>query len=391
MRFFGATHIRFIAFRNKAFIMSLTLIVAGLISLAIKHGPNLSIDFEGGTLIQLRFDKSVPISGLRDVVAEAGYGKGNIQEFGKVNEYLITIEKISETKEAGKLLMKGLDEVYPDKGWNIVSSKELMPNLSQGYEGGTLVIVEGDSLPSAEQVKAELIAHGVGLQEVTSESSNRLAFSLPFMGIESKAAEKLKAEVVKAYPDRKIEIRRTETVGPKIGEELKNRMWAAILISMFGILVYISWRFEFKFAIGAIIALIHDVLITLGIFSLLDKEISLVVIAAFLTIVGYSLNDTIVVFDRIRENFNLRRRESYETMIDISINESLSRTIITSLTTLIVVLFLFLFGGEVIHDFAFALLVGIIVGTYSSIFVASPILIEWQNRVSSRLKSKTKS
>ncbi|HSG29541.1 MAG TPA: protein translocase subunit SecF, partial [Candidatus Krumholzibacterium sp.] len=167
-----------------------------------------------------------------------------------------------------------------------------------------------------------------------------------------------------------------------------NRMWAAIIISMFGILVYISWRFEFKFAIGAIIALIHDVVITLGIFSLTGKEISLVVIAALLTIVGYSLNDTIVVFDRIRENFSLRRRETYDNMIDISINESLSRTIITSLTTLIVVLFLFFFGGEVIHDFAFALLVGVIVGTYSSIFVASPVLIEWQNRISARKKAK---
>ncbi|MCK4235714.1 MAG: protein translocase subunit SecF, partial [Candidatus Krumholzibacteria bacterium] len=137
----------------------------------------------------------------------------------------------------------------------------------------------------------------------------------------------------------------------------------------------------------AIIALIHDIIITVGIFSILDKEISLSIIAALLTIVGYSLNDTIVVFDRIRENFNLRRKESYERMIDISINESLSRTVITSLTTLVVVLFLFLMGGEVIHDFAFAIMVGIIVGTYSSIFVASPALIEWQNRIGARKRS----
>ena len=204
------------------------------------------------------------------------------------------------------------------------------------------------------------------------------------MGIEAKAVGKLYEAVKARFPDREIELRRTETVGPKIGEELKNRTWAAIVISLFGILVYISWRFEFKFAIGAIVALIHDVLITLGIFSIMGKEISLVIVAAFLTIVGYSLNDTIVVYDRIRENFSLRRRESYEKMIDISINQSLSRTVITSLTTLMVVLFLFFYGGEVIHDFAFALMVGIIVGTYSSIFVASPILIEWQNRLVGR-------
>ena len=175
-------------------------------------------------------------------------------------------------------------------------------------------------------------------------------------------------------------------MGPKIGEELKNRTWAAIVISIFGILIYISWRFEFKFAIGAIVALIHDVVITVGIFSILNKEISLAIIAALLTIVGYSLNDTIVVFDRIRENFSLRRRESYGAMVNISINESLSRTIITSLTTLIVVLFLLFMGGEVIRDFAFALMVGILVGTYSSVYVASPILIEWQTRMAARKK-----
>ncbi|HMA77434.1 MAG TPA: protein translocase subunit SecF, partial [Candidatus Krumholzibacteriaceae bacterium] len=190
------------------------------------------------------------------------------------------------------------------------------------------------------------------------------------------------------FPSREITVRRTETVGPKIGEELKKRAWAAIVISLFGILIYISWRFEFRFAVGAIIALIHDILITLGIFSITGKELSLVVIAAFLTIVGYSLNDTIVVFDRIRENFSIRRRESYNRMINISINDSLSRTIVTSFTTLIVVLFLFFIGGEVIHDFAFALLIGVVVGTYSSIFVASPVLVEWQNRIAKARRSK---
>jgi len=227
----------------------------------------------------------------------------------------------------------------------------------------------------------------VGIIAATKETETRIAFRMPFLGVEAKAAQRLKEDLASSFTDREIEIRRTETVGPKIGEELKNRTWAAIIISIFGILVYISWRFEFKFAIGAIIALIHDVVITVGVFSLLDKEISISIVAALLTIVGYSLNDTIVVFDRIRENFNLRRKvSSYESMINISINSSLSRTIITSLTTFIVVLFLLVMGGEVIHDFAFALMVGIIVGTYSSIFVASPILVEWRNRIDARRK-----
>ena len=165
-----------------------------------------------------------------------------------------------------------------------------------------------------------------------------------------------------------------EKVGPKVGAELSGKVIMAIISALLLILIYISVRFEFKFALGAIAALTHDVLITLGIFSLLNFEISLPIIAAFLTIVGYSLNDTIVIFDRIRENIKARRKDDYLSIINTSINESLSRTIVTSLTTFFVVAVLWLFGGEVIHNFAFAMMVGVIVGTYSSIYVASPIV-----------------
>jgi len=381
MKFFGETHINFTGFRNKAFVLSGVLIVAGLISLALRGGPDLSIDFEGGTLVQVRFDQPVPIGDLRETVEAAGYAGGEIQEFGAPNEYLITVERVSEEGLAAEVLLDALNAVWPGSGWAVVSARELEPDLSENFEGGNLVIVSADSIPPIEALKSGVRQHGVGIVELTRESESTVAFNLPFLGIEAKAAGKLRDAMEARFPDREIELRRTETVGPKIGAELKNRTWAAIVISLFGILVYISWRFEFKFAIGAILALVHDVIITLGIFSLFGKEISLVIVAAFLTIVGYSLNDTIVVYDRIRENFGLRRRESYEKMVNISINESLSRTVITSLTTLIVVLFLFFYGGEVIHDFAFALLVGISVGTYSSIFVASPVLIEWQNRL----------
>jgi preprotein translocase subunit SecF len=184
-----------------------------------------------------------------------------------------------------------------------------------------------------------------------------------------------------------VEVRRAEMVGPQVGKDLRKKGLMAILYAMIGILIYITWRFEFRFALGAIIALIHDVLITLGIFSLLGKEINLPTIAAFLAIIGYSLNDTIIVYDRIRENMGKLARESFVTVINRSINETLSRTIITSATTLLVVLALFIFGGGVIHDFAFALLVGIIVGTYSSIFVASPILISWENYKSRKIEN----
>ena len=388
MRFFGETHINFVGTRRKAFILSGALIIAGLISLIVKGGPSLSIDFEGGTLIQVRFDKAVPIDELRKVIDETGYHGGEIQQFGAHNEYLIKVKKINEADYAASKLVSVLKSAYPNKTWNVVAEKEIPPDLSKKIEGGTMIKVETDSFPPLEEVKVRLKEHGLGLQAATMEGSNRCAFRLPFLGVESKVAEKIKAELMKEFPDRKIDIRRTETVGPKIGEELKSKAWAAIIISMIGILIYISWRFEFKFAVGAIVALIHDVTITVGIFSILNKELSLAIIAALLTIVGYSLNDTIVVFDRIRENFSLRRRESYENMVNISINESLSRTIITSLTTIIVILFLLFMGGEVIHDFAFALFVGVVVGTYSSVYVASPILIEWQSRSTTKKRSK---
>ena len=168
----------------------------------------------------------------------------------------------------------------------------------------------------------------------------------------------------------------TEKVGPKVGSELSSDAFFAILSALGLILIYISIRFEFKFAVGAIAALTHDVLITLGVFSLLDYEISLAVIAAFLTIVGYSLNDTIVIFDRVRENMKSLKGSDFTSVINKSVNESLSRTIVTSVTTFAVVLILFLFGGEVIHNFSFAMIIGVFVGTYSSIFIASPTVIK---------------
>jgi len=171
-----------------------------------------------------------------------------------------------------------------------------------------------------------------------------------------------------------------EKVGPKIGAELSNKAILAILSSLGLILFYISIRFEFNFALGAIAALTHDVFVTLGIFSIMGYEISLPIIAAFLTIVGYSLNDTIVIFDRVRENVKSMKRLSYSEIIDKSINDSLSRTIVTSITTFIVVLILWLFGGEVINLFAFAMMVGVIVGTYSSIFVACPLVLRLQSK-----------
>ncbi len=191
-----------------------------------------------------------------------------------------------------------------------------------------------------------------------------------------------------AHPDNTADVRRQELVGPKVGQELRAKATLAIIYALIGILIYISLRFEFKFAVGAVAALVHDVLITLGVFSLAGKEVTLPVIAALLTIVGYSLNDTIVIYDRIREDRRKLYGKSFVDIVNTSLNESLSRTIVTSLTTLAVVFCLYLFGGEVIRDFAFALMIGVIVGTYSSLYVASPLVVEWQVHAEARRRRR---
>jgi preprotein translocase subunit SecF len=189
-------------------------------------------------------------------------------------------------------------------------------------------------------------------------------------------------ELSNSYPQYNVIEMRKETVGPKVGKELVGAAMLAILWATVFILLYIMWRFEPRFGIGAIVAMIHDVIVTIGIFSIFDIEISIAIVAALLTIVGYSLNDTIVVFDRIRENLKSVKRQAfdYAGVINQSINETLSRTVVTSGTTLLVVGILFFFGGEILKDFAFALICGILIGTYSSIFVASPILVEFEFR-----------
>jgi preprotein translocase subunit SecF len=253
------------------------------------------------------------------------------------------------------------------------------------FAGGALVEIRLAHHVPLQDLRAAVENGGFGGAEVNNfGAQNEYLIKVKSVGNAVEVADSLKQLIAGSVTDQPIDVRRTETVGPKIGAELQTAAFWAIIYSLLGIIVYITWRFQFRFAIAAIIALIHDVLFTLGFFSVMGLEISLAVIAAILTIVGYSLNDTIVVFDRIRENLHGRRRENYAALVNASINETLSRTIITSLTTLFVVLSLVVFGGAVIRDFALTLLVGIIVGTYSSIFIASPVLVEWQNWKTSR-------
>ena len=247
------------------------------------------------------------------------------------------------------------------------------------FRGGTNVQIQFSTTPDLDQLRqffAEKGMKNVVLQTFGDAADQEILLGLPTgspLGTGEKLTSELRKILLPQHP--KLEIRRIETIGPKVGDELKISAVQAIFIALGLVLLYITIRFQWRQGVSAIVALLHDVLVVIGMFSIFDKEFSLTVVAALLTVVGYSLNDTIVVFDRIRENQGKYRKKPFEEMINLSITETLSRTLITSGTTLLVVLALFILGGEIIHDFAFALLVGVLIGTYSSIYVASPVSV----------------
>lgn len=252
-------------------------------------------------------------------------------------------------------------------------------NLGIDFAGGTAVQLKFDQPVRIDEARKALEANGLGdaeLQEFGQD--NKLLIRVKASTtIEEKTAERVVAIFSKEFPANKFVVDSSMEIGPTIGKKLQGDALIAILVSFAGIILYIAARFEFRFGIAAAVATFHDVLAVLGSFYVLDKEITLLVVTALLTLAGYSLTDTVVVFDRIRENLRMRRRENEETMINNAINQVLSRTIVTSLTVVLVLIPLTIAGGEVLHDFSLALLWGVIFGTYSSIFVASPLLLLW--------------
>ncbi len=263
------------------------------------------------------------------------------------------------------------------------------PRFGIDFRGGTFIELRfvDKNDPAApvtvpiEDVRNVFVQLGLGNSEIKNYGTPQ-DVSIQLDNSDDATMLNIKSQLEKAFPQYDILERRRETVGPKIGGELVLSAVYAILFSMLLILIYIMFRFEFRFGVGAIVALFHDIIITLGVFSLFNIEVTVPIIAALLTIIGYSLNDTIVVYDRIRENMKTFKRKTgdFANLVNRSINETLSRTIVTSGTTLMVVIVLYVFGGEVIKDFALALICGIGVGTYSSIFIASPVLVEWEER-----------
>jgi len=265
-------------------------------------------------------------------------------------------------------------------------------NLGIDFSGGTSVQLKFQKPVDLAQVRA-LLAEG-GLKESEPQQfagGDRIAVRLKRAeGSQVGMAQRVQDIFSKGLPDNPFIVEGTNEVGPAIGKDLQKAALWAIIISMIGIIAYIAWRFEFKFGVAAAIATFHDVLAVLGLFYLLNREITLLIITALLTLAGYSLTDTVVVFDRIRENLRGRRRESLADVINLSINEVLSRTIVTSATVMLVLIALFLLGGEVLHDFSLALIAGVCVGTYSSWFVASPIVYEWRTWERAKVKAPVK-
>lgn len=266
------------------------------------------------------------------------------------------------------------------------------PNYSIDFRGGLDVHLRFEEPISEGEVRSAIAPLKLGATEVKRVHAlgepDEILVRMKQSEVSTDILPRLEATLTEAFPDNPFDVRNVDAVGPKVGRELRRQAIISAIVALVLLLIYISWRFEFKFAVGSIIAVFHDVLITLGFFAFFNYEISLQVVAAFLALIGYSINDTIVVYDRIRENLNKLRTMSLAEIMNQSINQTLSRTVITSLTLFVVVLVLFLFAGPVVRGFAFALLVGVITGTYSSVFVAAPVVLEWTQRTAIKGKKR---
>jgi preprotein translocase subunit SecF len=364
--------------------LSLVLTAAGLASLVVKGGPAYGIDFRGGTEIDVRLaipPAAAVLQRIRSALSSRISGEVSVIGVQGENEVMIGTELSDERmlEMVRKHIVEALQATFgqsaakPD--FNTISRQALMERLRDPLVNAGI----GLSEPELQSLVRSILEYrDTPPRSGLVRSLDELA-SVP--GVTPAIAKVIKSELSLGQ----FAVRSVSVVGPKIGGELRQKAVYTVLAALGGMLVYIAWRFEWIYGVAAVIAVFHDTIITLGLFSLINEEISLTVVAALLTLVGYSMNDTIVVFDRIRENLKIRRRDNFESLINTSINQTLGRTILTSGLTLVTAVALLLFGGRVLHGFSLALVIGIIVGTYSSVFIASPILI-WGHSFADRHK-----
>lgn len=374
MQIFKKPNFKFMKYKYIAFSMSGILILVGVINITSGKGLNQGIDFAGGSLIRIMFKDTIATSQVRESLGEVGLGKSQIQQLGKTErEYII--RSLGTAGGEGEELGIEAHEIIGNKVIEALSGAEDKSALERGLkdlnsiDSRELTLILEPSFP--EQV-SEIVTKIIRFrtEEGIIQNFDDLEQGT---GISQEVVDYLKE---KTYLGQ-LTILSKETVGPQVGHDLRRKATQATVWALIGLLIYIGIRFKFAYGVSAVLTLAHDVLITLGVFSLTNREINLPVIAAILTIVGYSLNDTIVIFDRVRDNLRILRRHDFEDILDTSINQTLSRTIITSSTTFLTVFALFLFGGKVINDFAFTLIIGVVVGTYSSIYQSCPLLYFW--------------
>lgn len=375
MEFFKQANINWMGRAKYFFALSGFLLLIGGASLATKGGLRYGIDFKGGTLVTVRFAQPPNVDKIRSGLAAQGLGTSEIQKIVGANEVQIGIEQKGQGEEAldaGKAtILKALSATFgSDTGnrpdFNVATPSTLAQILSQ-QDPLALSTNAGDRY-------TQLARRLTDFRD--KDRSGLLTNFDDLRGVEG-VTPGILATLKGDFALGSFTIRNVEIVGPKVGAQLRRQAVYVTLYALAGMLVYIAFRFEWVYGAAAVLAVFHDVLITLGFFSILNFEVSLTVIAALLTLVGYSMNDTIVIFDRIRENSRLMRKDAFADVVNRSINQTLSRTILTSGLTFLTVLVLFLLGGEVLRAFSFALVVGIVVGTYSSFGIAAPIVVAW--------------
>ncbi|HEV2494710.1 MAG TPA: protein translocase subunit SecF [Terriglobia bacterium] len=365
--------------------VSIPLLLAGLISMAVKRGLAYGIDFRGGTLVYVKFAGPPNLDRIRAELDRQNLKGATLQQFGPAADHAVIVGLDLKTTASASALDAGKRTI----GTALAGLYGEAPAGKTDFNNVSPQAL-GDSLAAADPL--QVASKGGDIQAQYKDLANALYDFLnsPQQGglitdfQQLSGVRGVTPAVVSFLKDNyylsNYAISRVRIVGPKVGADLRRQAVYVTLAGLGAMLIYIWYRFELIYGVAAVIATFHDVLITLGIFSLFNKEITLTVIAALLTLVGYSMNDTIVVFDRIRENVRLNKRESMLPLVNRSINQTLSRTILTSGLTFLAVLSLYLFGGEVIHGFATVLVVGVIIGTYSSIAIASPVLVYWQQR-----------